>query len=502
MPPRAKSKGKARPKAGAAAGASTRASAASASSSHKSLSSAGAAIVGRSASPPATSSSPSSAALPQCFGARAERLLRNCLGQNPARVDLNILTIALSNALLLPDVDASLVARCRELQVEAQAAQNGGGEDSEEEVEEERRESPQALAARLFAAVEDGKLAVVQACLDAGEGTPEQVPVDIADDDGNTPLSDAACYGELEIAKELLSRGAHPDVRNSLGRTPLWRACYNGHLELVTLLLEHGADKSIPASGGEEPGLYGTAETKAAIAAWDPEETTRKRRELGLDGRVAEARSLEIVSGSNGASGRPANFNEFAQNFDLQKLAAPADIPEWPIKIGLRELATSISVAHLFGRVPLVLCGQASMVETFFMYTAEAVIDAKQILGDMFVQKSKTLGMVQGELHDKLLASMETHGYGLSLQIRMGNTACDFKGKLCRQGAFPAEVFGGPAKFNNDAAARNFGKLTVIQPEFLVIVTSTFTVPEAMEHLPSALPFFEDMAIIEVDDAA
>ena len=81
-----------------------------------------------------------------------------------------------------------------------------------------------------------------------------RLPVDVVDEDGNTPLSEAACYGEVELVEFFLSRGAHPDSRNELGRTPIWRACYNGHFEIVKLLLENGADKSIASNTGEEPG--------------------------------------------------------------------------------------------------------------------------------------------------------------------------------------------------------------------------------------------------------
>lgn len=115
-------------------------------------------------------------------------------------------------------------------------------------------EKPEVLKERLFNAVNDGELSVAKACLDANAETPVRLPVDVVDEDGNTPLSEAACYGEVELVGFFLSRGAHPDSRNELGRTPIWRACYNGHFEIVKLLLENGADKSIASNTGEEPG--------------------------------------------------------------------------------------------------------------------------------------------------------------------------------------------------------------------------------------------------------
>ena len=125
----------------------------------------------------------------------------------------------------------------------AQAARAGG-----------LQEKPDLLKERLFNAINDGDLVVARACLDANAETPIQLSIDVLDEDGNTPLSEAACYGELGLAQLLLLRGAHPDARNELGRTPIWRACYNGHYEVVKLLLESGADKEIPSNTGEEPG--------------------------------------------------------------------------------------------------------------------------------------------------------------------------------------------------------------------------------------------------------
>ena len=115
-------------------------------------------------------------------------------------------------------------------------------------------EKPEVLKECLFNAVNDGELSVAQACLDANAGTSLRLPIDVVDEDGNTPLSEAACYGENELVEFFLSRGAHPDSRNELGRTPIWRACYNGHFEVVKLLLENGADKSIASNTGDAPG--------------------------------------------------------------------------------------------------------------------------------------------------------------------------------------------------------------------------------------------------------
>merc|ERR1719265_1781818 len=80
----------------------------------------------------------------------------------------------------------------------------------------------------IFEAVGDGDLDKVRAYVcqkvaDSSNAFPAPPrPIDVVDSDTNTPLSEAACYGETEIVKFLLDNGAHPNAQNKLGRTPLW----------------------------------------------------------------------------------------------------------------------------------------------------------------------------------------------------------------------------------------------------------------------------------------
>lgn len=61
---------------------------------------------------------------------------------------------------------------------------------------------------------------------------------------------------------------------------------------------------------------------------------------------------------------------------------------------------------------------------------------------------------------------METHGVGVSLHIRMGDSACDLQ-RFCGDGMFPAEVFGGPQRWSNEEARfmKRFVKLSTKQIE-------------------------------------
>lgn len=453
---------------------------------------------------------------------RIERVLFDCLvTEDLACIDIRVLEISVLDARQLADgaVDAALLARaerCLEEATELQAVQD-----------DEEFEDPSELIEKLFDAINDGDSEVVQECFDANAGTPSQLPLDVTDHEGNTALSEAACYGADELVTLLLHRRAHPDYRNNLGRTALWRACYNGHLATVELLLQHGADKEIPNNQLEAPGKFGTPDTKAAVADWDSERTLRIKRQLGLkvmditeasnNSWMESKASRKIKSGICVQHGddledglllgtlledrdKDQDRRTFAQRFSTDVAVSEAlEVPDYPLKIELRQLSAAINTAHHFGKVPLIVCNGVDLPERFLLYSCECMIDARQILSEVYFQKIKTVREMQAELQITLLQSMETHGHGLGLHVRMGTTACSFKCAFCAPGVFPAEVFGGNNRWNERELRNHFPDPTImIQPGFNVIVSTGYGMEEAMLHLPQALPYFDEMAILEV----
>ncbi|RYG19769.1 ankyrin repeat domain-containing protein [bacterium] len=61
----------------------------------------------------------------------------------------------------------------------------------------------------------EASIGIVTALLDRG------VDIDAEDDDGQTPLHEAAVYGHEELVELLLSRGADPNARDEEGSTML-----------------------------------------------------------------------------------------------------------------------------------------------------------------------------------------------------------------------------------------------------------------------------------------
>ena len=67
-------------------------------------------------------------------------------------------------------------------------------------------------------------------------------------------LFSAAAFGNLDEVKRLvLDCGVDPNVQDDDGETPLHNAALEGHLDVVKLLLEHGADPNVQGVEGNAP---------------------------------------------------------------------------------------------------------------------------------------------------------------------------------------------------------------------------------------------------------
>jgi uncharacterized protein len=66
-------------------------------------------------------------------------------------------------------------------------------------------------------------------------------------------LLGAAGKGDAKLVKELLDKGAYPNVRDPDGRTPLTESVWNNHVEVVKLLLDKGADPNQKKNDGATP---------------------------------------------------------------------------------------------------------------------------------------------------------------------------------------------------------------------------------------------------------
>ena len=69
----------------------------------------------------------------------------------------------------------------------------------------------------------------------------------------NTPLSEAAVKGYIEVARLLISAGADVNVVNRFGYTPLQQAAKFAPLEFIKFLVFHGADVNAKDFGDRTP---------------------------------------------------------------------------------------------------------------------------------------------------------------------------------------------------------------------------------------------------------
>lgn len=79
----------------------------------------------------------------------------------------------------------------------------------------------------------------------------EKTKIDInAPIEGRIPLCLASDYGQKDVVKFLLDKGADVNVKDKHGISPLLAAIWEGHTNCVKLLLEAGASKTGVAPDG------------------------------------------------------------------------------------------------------------------------------------------------------------------------------------------------------------------------------------------------------------
>lgn len=101
---------------------------------------------------------------------------------------------------------------------------------------------------KLFAAVENGERAAVEALLEKGAN------INAAERaTGRRPLHKAVLQDHFVIAELLVSHGADLNAPDALGQTPLHIAAMTGSREITKMLLTNGADVNATAGVGVTP---------------------------------------------------------------------------------------------------------------------------------------------------------------------------------------------------------------------------------------------------------
>ncbi|KAK3266631.1 hypothetical protein CYMTET_24756, partial [Cymbomonas tetramitiformis] len=149
----------------------------------------------------------------------------------------------------------------------------------------------------LYMAAFNGHNEVVEALLAKG------AQVDLADEDGRTPLYIAACNGRKEVVEALLAKGAQVDLAEQNEGTLLHIAACNGHKVVVEALLAKGAQVDLADKDGWTP-LYGAACSghNEVVEALLAKERTRAQ-EQGARWREGAGKAAGEATGTEGWGG-------------------------------------------------------------------------------------------------------------------------------------------------------------------------------------------------------
>lgn len=109
-------------------------------------------------------------------------------------------------------------------------------------------------------------------------------------------LREAACFGDIEGVKELISRGVNTNSQHDInGWTALHWAAKRNHLNIVNLLCNHGADKSVPTNKGEMASdLTSEGVIKVLLNAQASKMATVPTQPVKATAKVSPARSHQV----------------------------------------------------------------------------------------------------------------------------------------------------------------------------------------------------------------
>jgi len=101
---------------------------------------------------------------------------------------------------------------------------------------------------------------------------------------------DAIRGGDVDIVRDLLSRGIDPNARDRHGQTGVMLAAHAGHLAVVQLLIDHGANLNVTAKFGLSAAMLaviaGHKEIVQALARARADLTLQGTDAPGFDGKT------------------------------------------------------------------------------------------------------------------------------------------------------------------------------------------------------------------------
>jgi ankyrin repeat protein len=111
------------------------------------------------------------------------------------------------------------------------------------------------LVAQLWTVIEAGQIDVVRDIIEN-----KGVSVHVVNENGSTPLLQAAWKGQLEVCRYLLTKGANVHSVNKNGVIAVQLACHTGHLAILELLDRQGSNLDHKTTAGWTALQYGAVD--------------------------------------------------------------------------------------------------------------------------------------------------------------------------------------------------------------------------------------------------
>jgi len=192
--------------------------------------------------------------------------------------------------------------------------------------ESAKRKKTIKLRAQLLEAAFDGELNEMKAALS------EECPVDAADANGNTAMSEAAAGGQLDACKLLISYECDPNTQGHFKRSPLWRACFAGHTAVVGYLLTVGADPRIGDVEGGLPSAIATVpEIKKSLEEWDIGQTEALLQGIATKQEHKRHAVEEEISAKK--AGLQSQYDEAREAHETMQVKLKAAYNQWNQRI-------------------------------------------------------------------------------------------------------------------------------------------------------------------------
>jgi len=188
---------------------------------------------------------------------------------------------------------------------------------------------------------------------------------------------------------------------------------------------------------------------------------------------------------------------------------AKGAVPSYPLTIDFKDLKHRLDEATAIGRNVLVLASGKQQVGTYFQYQNNLPLDCKQMIAEIYVNKSKTNAEWQEKTKETLMTAMNSSGFCKPIFMWFGNSAFDWKG-FCSEDGFPDDVFASKEvwtierafemKLIDDMQKLNLG----IEDEkkwkdFQLHIVSECDLEFANQHLFDKIPHYDDLAILVID---